>query len=133
MLVMLGAKIGANVVLTHVTVSNPDLLTIDDGAKIGFASNLRAHSFQNGTFIMGAGPLVSSARRPPHPLPLRGPVTAPSCAGPVHIMRSARVGMRVVTQPFTTVGALASLGPLSTLDIGSTVPSGRIYRSWLST
>ena len=52
----LGAKIGDGVVLHGASIVEPDLLTIDSSAYIGFNADLRCHSFEKGGTNLKAAP-----------------------------------------------------------------------------
>ena len=81
-------------VLHAAQIMEPDLLSIDDGAYIGFNAELRCHSFETGgLFVLGA----------------------------VHIGARATLGPKATTQPGCFLADGASLGPLSVLEMGQTI------------
>ena len=90
----LGARIGDGTVLNSAAILVPDLLSVDNGAHIGFEAELRCHSFEKGgVFVLGS----------------------------VHIGAGAKLGPKAMTQPWCMIGDRASVGPLSALDAGQVV------------
>ena len=106
MMRLLGARIGTNSILNAgCSIRSPDLVMIDDGARLGIDSAVRCHCFRH------------------------GPDSTPYFVlGPVHIGPHAALGPRAVAQPFTKLGEGATLAPLSSTALGSRLAA---HSSWV--
>jgi non-ribosomal peptide synthetase-like protein len=96
---MLGAKIGADVVIGSMTVRAPDLLELGDNVSIGNAVNFENARVERGRFLLGR----------------------------IELHDDACVSSYAILEGNTTVGRRGHLEGQSALADGAAVPDGRIW------
>ena len=95
----MGAKIGKNVQINSIRITDPWLLIIKDDAMIGGHANINGHTFENNNMIFKT----------------------------VEIGSKATIGASSIIWPNTKIGNYSTLASKSLLLKGTTIPDNEVW------